>query len=72
MHTEPRLATATEPVRKSAPPNISSPNASQGQSCVSACNMTCERSSHHDQAMHACTQLAMRVRRAAQSASNIS
>lgn len=52
MHTEPRLAIAMAPVRTSAPPNISSPDASQGQTCVSACNMTCERGPHHCQYIH--------------------
>ena len=72
MHTEPRLAIAMAPVRTSAPPNISSPDASQGQTCVSACNMTCERGSHHCQYIHTYTQLVMRVRRTAQSAMTIS
>ena len=72
MHTEPRLATAMAPVRTSAPPNIISPDASQGQTCVSACNMTCERRPYHCQDIHTYTQLVMRVRRTAQSAMTIS
>ena len=72
MHTEPRLATAMAPVRTSAPPNIISPDASQGQTCVSACNMTCERRPYHCQDIHTYTQLVMRVRRTAQSATTIS